>query len=219
MNHMSSKWGHEKMNGAVPSMAFGYDGVIEKVKDEREMSVFSALMRERIMFIGNVTPVESSIIIGQLLYLQTASRTKEISMYIHSPGGYIPSGLAIYDTMQFVQCDVATYCIGFAASLGALLLAAGTRGKRYALPNSKVMLHQPRIEGVIQGQASDIIIEAEEIAKTKKRICEILSRHTGKSVEKIEADSERNYWMTAEEAKEYGIIDEVLVSEKLAQKR
>ena len=217
MNHMNSKWGHEKMNGSVPSMAFGYDGVIEKVKDEREMSVFSALMRERIMFIGNVTPVESSIIIGQLLYLQTASRTKEISMYIHSPGGYIPSGLAIYDTMQFVQCDVATYCIGFAASLGALLLAAGTKGKRYALPNSKIMLHQPRIEGVIQGQASDIIIEAEEIAKTKKRICEILSHHTGKSVEKIEADSERNHWMTAEEALEYGIIDEVLVSEKLTK--
>jgi len=198
-----------------PSMAFGYNGVIEKVKDEREMSVFSALMRERIMFIGNVTPVESSIIIGQLLYLQTANRKKEINMYIHSPGGYIPSGLAIYDTMQFVECDVATWCIGFAASFGALLLSAGTKGKRYALPNSKIMLHQPHIGEVIRGQASDIIIEAEEIEKSKRRINEILSRHTGQPVEKIEADCERNYWMGAEEAKEYGIIDEVLVSPKL----
>ena len=212
---MSVKQNDAFMNYVSPSMAFGYAGVVEKVKDEREMSVFSALMRERIMFISNVTPLESSIIIGQLLYLQTASRTKEISMYIHSPGGFVPSGLAIYDTMQFVECDVATYCIGFAASFAALLLAAGSKGKRFALPNSKIMLHQPHIDTVVQGQASDVLIEAEEIERTKRRLNEILSYHTGQPVEKIEADSERNYWMNADQAKEYGIIDEVLVSPKL----
>ncbi len=185
--------------------------VVEKAQEHlTHWDVFSRLLKDRIVFLGNtIDRIVSNVIIGQLLFLQTDKARAQVDMYINTPGGSVDAGLAIYDTMRFIRCDVATYCVGMAASMGAVLLAAGEKGKRFALPNAKILLHQPWASG-IGGAASDIQIHAEDIVKTKKRINEILAFHTGQSIEKIEKDTDRDFIMTAEEAKAYGIIDEVL---------
>ncbi len=176
---------------------------------ERSYDIYSRLLKDRIIFIG--TPIDDQIanlVIAQLLFLQAEDPHADVSLYINSPGGIVTAGLAIYDTMQYLKPDIATVCIGQAASLGALLLAAGTHGKRVALPNSRIMIHQPL--GGISGQAADIAIHAKEIVTIKRCLNEILSRHTGQSVEIVERDSDRNFFMSAEEAKEYGLIDTVM---------
>ena len=173
------------------------------------MDVFSRLMMDRIIFLG--APIyddAANIIQAQLLFLESVGPDKDIQLYINSPGGSVSAGLGIYDTMQLVSCDVATICTGMAASMGAVLLTAGAAGKRSALPHSRVMIHQPL--GGVQGQASDIEITAREIAKTKRELYEILSEHSGVAIERIEADADRDYWLTAKEAQEYGLIDKVL---------
>lgn len=173
------------------------------------MDVFSRLMMDRIIFLG--APIyddAANIIQAQLLFLESVDADKDVQLYINSPGGSVSAGLGIYDTMQLVSCDVATICTGMAASMGAVLLTAGAAGKRSALPHSRVMIHQPL--GGVQGQASDIEITAREIAKTKRELYEILSHHSGRSIADIERDADRDYWLTATEAKEYGLIDKVL---------
>lgn len=180
-------------------------------RGERAYDIYSRLLKDRIVFIG--TPIDDTIanlIIAQILFLQMEDATKDINIYINSPGGSVTAGLAIYDTMQFVKCDVATYCIGQAASMGALLLTAGTKGKRYSLPYSRVMIHQPW--GGAQGSASDIHIQATEILKMRAQLNLILVKHTGQSLERIEKDTDRDYFMSAEESKNYGIVDEVITS-------
>ena len=188
--------------------------VIEQTgRVERAYDIYSRLLKDRIIFIG--TPVDDNIanvVIAQLLFLQMEDVNKDINLYVNTPGGAITAGLAIYDTMQFIKCDVATYCVGQAASLGALLLCAGTKGKRFALPNSRIMIHQPW--GGVQGSAEDISIQTEEILRLRAKINEILSSHTGKSLDKIKQDTDRDFFMSAPEAKEYGILDEVLVNAK-----
>ena len=185
--------------------------VVEQTgRGERAYDIFSRLLKERIIFLGSaVDDTVASLVIAQLLFLAAEDPDKEIAMYINSPGGYISAGLAIYDTMQYVKPDITTYCIGQSASMGAVLLAAGTKGKRFALPHSRVMIHQPL--GGAQGQASDIEIQAKEILTLRERLNEILADHTGQKVEQIVTDTDRNYFMSAIEAKEYGIVDEVLV--------
>jgi ATP-dependent Clp protease protease subunit len=176
---------------------------------EREYDLFSRLLKDRIIMIGtDVTDRLANLIVAQMLFLQSENKTSDISLYIHSPGGDIPAGLAIYDTIQFVQCDVATYCTGSAASMAALLLAAGTKGKRFALPHARIMIHQPW--GMVRGTASDIHIHAEEMLFCRRRINELLTVHTGQDLARIEADADRDYYMSAEEAKAYGIVDEVV---------
>ncbi len=186
--------------------------VIEQTgRSERAYDIYSRLLKDRVVFIG--TPIDdmvANLIVAQLLFLQMEDPEKEIHIYINSPGGSITSGLAIYDTMQFLKPAVSTYCIGQAASMGAVLLAAGTKGKRYALPNSRVMIHQPW--GGVQGVATDINIQAREIQNLKDRLNQILGRHTGQAVPKIEKDTDRDYFMSAEEAKAYGLVDEVVVN-------
>lgn len=180
---------------------------------ERAYDIYSRLLKDRIVFIG--TPVDdfvANLIIAQMLFLQMEDVHKDINIYINSPGGSVTAGLAIYDTMQFLKCDVATYCVGQAASMGALLLSAGTKGKRFALPNSRIMIHQPW--GGVQGAAADISIQAKEILKLRDKINEILSRHTGQSLDKIQKDTDRDYFMSAEESKDYGLIDEVVLPGK-----
>lgn len=185
--------------------------VIEQTgRGERGMDIFSRLLRERIIIIG--TPIDdhiASLVIAQLIFLESEDPDKDINLYINTPGGSVSAGLAIYDTMQYVRCDVATICIGLAASMGAILLAGGTKGKRTALPNSRIMIHQPW--GGFQGTASDISIQAEEILKIKRKLNEILAFHTGKDVEQIEKDTDRDRYFSAEDAKEYGLIDNILV--------
>ncbi|MCX7983755.1 MAG: ATP-dependent Clp endopeptidase proteolytic subunit ClpP [Bacteroidetes bacterium] len=185
--------------------------VVEQTgRGERAFDIFSRLLKERIVFLGMpIDDTVASLVIAQLLFLESEDPDKDIHLYINSPGGSVSAGLAIYDTMQYIRPDVATICIGMAASMAAVLLAGGAKGKRTALPNSKVMIHQPW--GGVQGTASDISIQAEEILKTKKRINEILSYHTGRSLEQIEKDTDRDYYLSAAEAKEYGIIDNVLI--------
>jgi ATP-dependent Clp protease protease subunit len=188
--------------------------VIEQTgRGERAYDIYSRLLKDRIVFLG--TPIDDGVanaVIAQLLFLQMEDSKKEISIYIHSPGGYVTAGMAIYDTIQFMTCDVCTYCIGQAASMGAVLLAAGTKGKRYALPNARIMIHQPL--GGAQGMAADIKIQAQEILRTKKKLNEVLAFHTGQTVEKIEKDTDRDNFMSAEEAKAYGLVDEVVKSRK-----
>jgi len=188
--------------------------VIEQTgRTERAYDIYSRLLKDRVVFIG--TPIDdnvSNIMIAQLLFLQMEDPEKDISVYINTPGGHVTSGLAIYDTMQFVKPDVNTYCVGQATSMGALLLAAGAKGKRYALPHARIMIHQPW--GGVQGQATDISIQAKEILRLKERIEKILAKHTGQSIDKIKKDTDRDYFMPAEEAKEYGIVDEVIESIK-----
>lgn len=180
---------------------------------ERAYDIYSRLLKDRIIFIGTIIDDNvANLIIAQMLFLQMEDTSKEISIYINSPGGSVTSGLAIYDTMQFLKPDVATYCVGQASSMGAMLLAAGVKGKRYALPHSRVMIHQPW--GGVQGQASDISIHAKEILSLKDKINQILSSHTGQPLEKIEKDTDRDYFMSSDEAKKYGLIDEVITHKK-----
>lgn len=177
-------------------------------RGERAYDIYSRLLKDRIIFlVGPVEDSVASVVIAQLLYLWSINGEKDIHMYINSPGGAVTSGLSIYDTMQYVSCDVATYCIGQAASMGAFLLAAGTKGKRLCLPNSRMMLHQP--SGGSQGVAADIEIQAREILAMRQRLNEILAQHTGQSVERIAADTDRDFWMSPEEAEEYGLVDTI----------
>jgi ATP-dependent Clp protease protease subunit len=184
--------------------------VIEKTgRGERAYDIYSRLLEDRIIFIGTaIDDHVANAVIAQLLFLQNDNKTQDINIYINSPGGSVSAGLAIYDTMQFVQCDVATYCIGQNASMAALLLAGGVKGKRHALPNSRVMIHQPW--GGASGTAADIEIQAAEIIKMKRRLTELLAYHTGQTYEKVAEDSDRDRYMSAAEAKEYGLVDEVV---------
>ena len=184
--------------------------VVEQTgKGERTYDIYSRLLLDRIVFIsGEVNDEMANAICAQLLFLQSQDSKKEISVYINSPGGSVTAGLAIYDTMQFVKCPVATYCIGQAASMGAILLTAGAKGRRFSLPNARIMIHQPL--GGAQGQASDIKIQAEHIIKTKHRLNKILAENTGKSIEQIALDTERDNYLSAQEAMEYGLVDKVL---------
>jgi ATP-dependent Clp protease protease subunit len=188
--------------------------VIEQTgRTERAYDIYSRLLKDRIIFIGTIIDDHiANTVIAQLLFLQTEDPDKDIHLYINSPGGIVSSGLAIYDTMQYVKPNIATYCIGQAASMGALLLAAGTKGKRFALPHSRIMLHQPM--GGFHGQATDIEIHAREILRMKETLNKILADHTSQSYEKIQADTDRDFFMSGEEAKEYGIVDEVIHSIK-----
>lgn len=183
----------------------------ERTQNFSQMDVFSRLMMDRIIFLGSgIYDDVANVVQAQLLFLESADPKKDVSVYINSPGGSVSAGLAIYDTMQLVRCDIATTCSGIAASMGAVLLTAGTEGKRTALPHSKVMIHQPLLSGGLSGQASDIEITARELIKTKNELFEILALHTKKSVKQIEKDSDRDYWLTAKEAVAYGLIDKVL---------
>jgi len=182
-------------------------------RGERAYDIYSRLLKERIIFIG--TPIDdnvASLVIAQMLYLESEDPNKDIFLYINSPGGSVTAGLAIYDTMQYIKPDVSTMCMGQAASMGAVLLAAGTKGKRYALPNSRVMIHQPW--GGVQGKAVDIETHAKEIRHLRQLLNEILAKHTGQDIKKIENDTERDYFMSSQEAKEYGLIDEVIHKRK-----
>ena len=183
--------------------------VIEQTsRGERSYDIYSRLLKERIIFLGEeVNDTSASIIVAQLLFLEAEDPDKDIHLYINSPGGSVTAGMAIYDTMKYIQCDVSTVCIGMAASMGAFLLSSGAKGKRYALPNSTIMIHQP--SGGAQGQATEIQIVADQIAKTKKKLNEILSMNTGQPLEIVEKDTDRDNYMTAEEAKAYGLIDGV----------
>mgnify|MGYP004627929625 CR=1 FL=1 len=186
--------------------------VIEQTsRGERSYDIYSRLLNDRIIFLGEeVTDVSANLIVAHLLFLESEDPGKDIHMYINSPGGSVSAGLAIYDTMQYIKCDVSTICIGMAASMGAFLLAGGTKGKRMALPNSEIMIHQP--SGGAQGQATEIKIVAEQILKTKRKLNEILAANTGKPLEQIEIDTERDNYMSAEEAKAYGLIDNVITN-------
>ena len=186
--------------------------VIEQTsRGERSYDIFSRLLKDRIIFLGEeVTDVSANLIVSQLLFLESEDPGKDISLYINSPGGSVTAGMAIYDTMQYIKCDVSTICMGMAASMGAFLLSGGPKGKRLALPNAEIMIHQP--SGGAQGQATEINIVAEQILKTRQRLNEILAANTGKPLEVIARDTERDNYMTAQEAKEYGLIDRVIVS-------
>jgi len=186
--------------------------VIERTgRGERAYDIFSRLLKDRIVFIGSVIDdIDANLVIAQMLFLQSENKNSDINLYINSYGGAVTAGLAIYDTMQFVHPDVATFCIGQAVSMAAILLAAGTRGKRYALPHSRIMLHQPW--GGLHGTAADISIHAEEMMRVKDRLNQILAKHTGQPLEKVEKDTDRDFFMTAEQAREYGLVDEVLTS-------
>ena len=202
-----------KINYSKPS-SYLVPMVIEQTgRGERSVDIYSRLLNDRIVFIGTAIDDHiANLVVAQMLFLQMADPKKDINLYINSPGGSVTAGLAIYDTMQFVTCDVTTYCVGIAASMGAVLLAAGTRGKRYALPNSDIMIHQ--VSGGAQGTASDVERTVEWMFKIKKRLIHILSQHTGKTEEQIGIDSDRDYWMSADEAKGYGLVDEVVKSRK-----
>ena len=184
--------------------------VVEKTgRGERSYDIFSRLLKDRIIFIGpSIDDYSSSLIIAQILFLMSDNKNQDINIYINSPGGSVTAGMAIYDTMQFVPCDIATYCLGQASSMGAVLLAAGTSGKRHALPNSRVMIHQPW--GGTMGTASDILIQSDELKRYKKSLNEILAKHTGKKLKTVEKDTDRDFFMTAEQAKKYGLVDEVI---------
>jgi ATP-dependent Clp protease protease subunit len=188
--------------------------VVEQTgRGERAYDIYSRLLKDRIIFVGTpVTDDVSNLVIAQMLFLQGEDAEKDINIYVNSPGGSVTAGLAIYDTMQFLKCDVKTYCVGQAASMGAVLLCAGTHGKRYALPNARIMIHQPW--GGVQGQASDISIQAQEILRLKDRINEILARHTQRPLEDVARDTDRDFFMSPEDAQAYGIVDEVVVTRK-----
>ncbi|HHU62619.1 MAG TPA: ATP-dependent Clp endopeptidase proteolytic subunit ClpP [Clostridiales bacterium] len=188
--------------------------VVEQTnRGERSYDIYSRLLKERIVFLGTeITDVNASLIVAQLLFLEAEDPDKDIHLYINSPGGSVTAGLAIYDTMQYIKPDVSTICMGMAASMGAFLLASGAKGKRFALPNSEIMLHQPM--GGARGQATDVAIHAEHILKVKKRLNKILSERTGQPLERIEKDTDRDFFMSAESAKEYGIVDDVITYRK-----
>lgn len=182
-------------------------------RGERSMDIYSRLLKDRIIFLGqDITDHVANVVVAQLLFLRTEDPKKDIHIYINCMGGYITSGLAIYDVMCWLPCDVNTYCIGQASSMGAVLLAAGTKGKRFALPNARIMLHQPI--GGIGGTSADVALQAKEILELKRKNNEIVSKHTGQTIEKVHSDSERDFYMSAQEAKEYGIIDEIVQSKK-----
>jgi ATP-dependent Clp protease protease subunit len=186
-------------------------------RGERSMDIYSRLLKDRIIFIGS--PIDdgvANVVIAQMLFLQMEDPKKDIHLYINSPGGVVTGGMAIYDTMNFLQCDIVTYCIGMAASMSTVLLAAGTKGKRFALPNSRVMIHQP--SGGAGGQAADIAIQAREILRWRQTLNQTIAKHTGKSAEQVERDSDRDYYLSAEEAKAYGLVDHVVTSTRDAQK-
>lgn len=185
-------------------------------RGERSMDIYSRLLKDRIVFIGS--PIDdgvANVVIAQMLFLQMEDPKKDIHLYINSPGGVVTGGMAIYDTMNFLQCDIVTYCIGMAASMSTVLLAAGTKGKRFALPNSRVMIHQP--SGGAGGQAADIAIAAREILRWRQTLNQTIAKHTGKTAEQVEKDSDRDYYLSAEEAKTYGIVDHVVASTRDAQ--
>ena len=193
--------------------------VVEQTgRGERAYDIYSRLLKDRIIFIGTAIDDDvSNLIIAQLLFLQAEDAEKDVNVYINSPGGSVTAGLAIYDTIQLIKCDVATYCVGQASSMGAVLLAAGTPGKRYALPNARIMIHQPW--GGVQSQATDISIQAREILRLRDCVNEILARHTGKPLEDVTHDTDRDRFMTAGEARDYGLVDEVVQSRKVARKK
>ena len=196
---------HDIRNALIPMV------IEQSGRGERSFDIYSRLLRDRIVFLsGEVNDESANLVIAQLLFLESENPDKDISLYINSPGGSVTAGMAIYDTMNYVECDVSTICMGMAASMGAFLLAGGAKGKRFALPNAEIMIHQP--SGGAQGQATDIQIVAEQILRTKKKLNEILAANTGQSLETIAADTERDNWMTAEEAKAYGLIDELVRS-------
>ncbi|PXV89100.1 ATP-dependent Clp protease protease subunit [Lachnotalea glycerini] len=186
--------------------------VIEQTsRGERSYDIYSRLLKDRIIFLGEeVNETTASLIVAQMLFLESEDPSKDIHLYINSPGGSVTAGMAIYDTMNYIKCDVATYCIGMAASMGAFLLTGGTKGKRFAMPNAEIMIHQPL--GGAQGQATDIKIAADHIVKTRKKLNDCLAANTGQPLEIIEKDTERDNWMSADVAKEYGLIDDVIVS-------
>ena len=188
--------------------------VIEQTgRGERSYDIYSRLLEDRVIFLtGEINDQVADLIVAQLLFLEGKDSAKDISLYINSPGGSVSAGFAIYDTMNYIRCDVSTICVGMAASMGAFLLSSGAKGKRFALPNSKIMIHQPL--GGAQGQASDIAIQAEEILRTKKRLNEILAANTGQDLAKIEFDTDRDFYMTAEEAEKYGLVDKIFYSRK-----
>ena len=201
------------MSGQLVPMVVEQSG-----RSERAYDIYSRLLKDRIIFIG--TPIDdmvSNLVVAQLLFLQMEDADKNINLYINCPGGVVTAGMAIYDTMQFVKCSISTYCLGQAASLGAVLLAGGAPGKRFILPNARVLIHQPL--GGVQGQATDIDIQAKEILRMREKLNEILSEHTGQSIERISKDTERDFFMTAEEAKDYGIVDKVIKGLKGEEKK
>ena len=196
----------------MPTMNQQIPFVIETSgRGERAYDIYSRLLKDRIIFLGGgIDDAQANVAVAQMLFLSNQDPKADISLYINSPGGSVSAGLAIYDTMQFVRCDVSTYCIGLAASMGALLVSGGTRGKRYLLPNSRLLLHQPLIGGVLEGCATDLAIEAEEIIRVRKRLYEIISSCTGQGIEKVEKDCDRNLWLDARQGVDYGLADEVL---------
>ncbi len=204
---------NQPMHSALDTQALGLVPMVIETsgRGERAYDIYSRLLKERVIFlVGPVSDVTANLVVAQLLFLESENPDKDIYLYINSPGGAVTAGLAIYDTMQFVKPDVSTLCIGQAASMGAFLLAAGTKGKRYCLPNSRVMIHQPL--GGFQGQASDIEIHAKEILYLKQRLNEMFGKHTGQSMERIERDTDRDNFLSAEAAVEYGLVDKVLTS-------
>ncbi|MDO8136836.1 MAG: ATP-dependent Clp protease proteolytic subunit [Candidatus Brocadiales bacterium] len=211
---MTLKNGNDYPGELSPHMQIFVPYVTEKTGyGERHYDIFSRLLKDRIIFIGTpIDDVVSNLVVAQMLFLQNENKNQDINLYINSPGGSITAGLAIYDTMQFVQCDVATYCIGQAFSMAAVLLAAGTTGKRHALPHTRIMLHQPW--GGMRGTATDIGIQAEEILRLKRYLNDILSKHTSQPLERIERDVDRDFYMSSQEARDYGLIDEVVESLK-----
>lgn len=209
--HVSSTQGSSQNRGSQPIHGdILIPTVIEKTHlGERAYDIYSRLLKDRIIFLG--TPINDHVansIIAQLLFLENENADKDITMYIHSPGGHVTAGLAIYDTMQYINCDVSTVCVGMAASMGAVLLSGGQKGKRFALANAEVMIHQPL--GGVEGQATDIYIHAEHIIRTKKRLNEILAKHSGQKLDKVEKDTDRDYFMSADEALKYGLIDKIV---------
>ena len=198
------------MKNETPQNQYLIPTVIEKTNyGERSYDIYSRLLKDRIIFLGStIDDAVANTVIAQLLFLENQDPDKDIKLYINSPGGSVTSGMAIYDTMQYVKCPISTVCVGMAASMGAVLLAAGAHGKRFALPNAQIMLHQPM--GGAQGQAIEIEITAKQIVKIKEKLNQILAKHTGQSLSKIETDTDRDFYMSAQEAKEYGLIDEII---------
>ena len=200
-----SEYETQKNLGLIPMV------IEQSGRGERSYDIYSRLLKERVIFlVGEVNDQTANLVVAQLLFLESENPDKDISLYINSPGGSVTAGMSIYDTMQFIKPDVSTMCLGFAASMGAFLLAAGAKGKRYSLPNSKVMIHQ--VLGGAQGQATDIEIQARDILRTKAQMNRILAERTGQPLEKIQQDTERDYYMTADEAKDYGLVDQVIAN-------
>ena len=200
-------------NGSQDTHSLGYVPIVieQSGRGERSFDIYSRLLKERVVFlVGEVNDQTANLVVAQLLFLESENPDKDISLYINSPGGSVTAGMSIYDTMQFIKPDVSTMCLGFAASMGAFLLAAGANGKRYSLPNSKIMIHQ--VLGGAHGQATDIEIHARDILRTKEQMNRILAERTGQTLEKIQQDTERDYYMTADEAKDYGLVDQVIAN-------